>query len=151
MAKIALRVADPKALDRGENATPLQMVYGDTDAPITIDTETAFIECEAQGKSASIKDWSVDFGGQKMKLTEEAADGNYCKIDQITAVGIVGQLVKEVGIATLQVLLTTLIPKIYGASELNVPPQSGSDASSEKPPELPKESDLPPPVNPDEL
>lgn len=156
MAKIELKVADPKALDRGENSTATQMTYGDTGSPIVIDTETAFIECEAQGKSASIKDWDADFDSHKMKLSEDASDGNYSKIDQTTAVGIVGQLVKEVGISTLQTLLTTLIPRIYGAGESTPPSPSGSDipagdVPAETPPEMPKESEMPGPVNTDEL
>lgn len=157
MAKIELKVADPKALDRGENPTAAQMTYGDTGSPIVIDTETAFIECEAQGKSASIKDWAVDFDSHKMKLSEDVLAGNYSKIDEITAISMVGQLVnKGFGLHALQTLLTTLIPRIYGAGESTPPSPSGSDipagdVPAETPPEMPKESELPGPVNTDEL
>ena len=153
MAKIELKISDPKALDQGINESPVQMTYGDTDSPIVIDTETAFIECEAQGKSASIKQWMVDFGNHKMKLADDAGDGNYNAIDFVTAAGMVGQLVKEVGIATLQTLLSTL-NVTYGVRSNDEPAPSsppGNDVPTENSPDSPKEPDLPSPVNPDDM
>ena len=153
MAKIELRISDPKALDRGTNESPVQMTYGDTDSPIVIDTETAFIECEAQGKSASIKQWVVDFGNHKMKLAADAGDGSYIEIDFVTAAGMVGQLVKEVGVVTLQTLLSTL-NNAYGVRSNEAPATpspSENDSPTEQPPESPREPDLPSPVNPDEM
>ena len=153
MAKIELRIADPKALDRGANESPVQMTYGDTDSPIVIDTDTASIECEAQGKSSSIKQWVVDFGSHKMKLASDAGDGNYSEIDFVTAAGMVGQLVKEVGVVTLQTLLSTL-NNAYGVRSNEAPatpPAPDNDTPAGLPPESPKEPDLQSPINPDEM
>ena len=149
MAKIELVVADPQTLNSGANAQPVQMTYGDTDSPIVIDTETAFIECEAQNKSASINKWLVDFNGHKMKLADDTIDGSYDAINYVTAVGMVCQLGNEVGLATLQALLVTL-QETFKTGESPVP-SSGNDAPTENSPDLPKESELPGPVNPDEI
>lgn len=153
MAKIELRISDPKALDSGANEPPTLMTYGDTDSPIVIDTDTAFIECESHGKSASIRQWLVDFGNHKMKLADDAGDGNYNAIDFVTAASMVGQLIKEVGVSTLQTLLATLnaayVVKINDEPAPSL--QSGSDVSTENSPDAPKAPDLPSPVNPDEI
>lgn len=152
MAKIDLKVAEPDAFDRGANETAAQMIYGDTDSPIVIDTETALIECEAQNKSAPINQWVVDFGNHKMMLASEVTDESYRKIDFATAVGMIGQLVMVVGQRTFLTLLTTIKEKVYATDDSPVPPQSpASDAPAENLPESPKEADLPTPVNPDEV
>ena len=95
----------------------------------------------------------VDFGNHKMKLADDAGDGNYNAIDFVTAAGMVGQLVKEVGIATLQTLLSTL-NVTYGVRSNDEPAPSsppGNDVPTENSPDSPKEPDLPSPVNPDDM
>ncbi len=152
MAKTELKILDPQILNRGTNESPIQMTYGDTDSPIVIDTETAFIECEAQGKSASIKEWVVDFEKHKMKLADEATDGNYHEIDFATATAMVGQLVMKVGIPTLQALLATLTVAYgeFGDGDSGGK-TSENDAPTEKSPEPPKSPKLPHPFVPDEV
>ena len=148
MAKIELKISDPKALDRGTSESPVQMTYGDTDSPIVIDTDTAFIECESQNKSAAIMQWKVDFANHKMLLADDTATGDFQDIDKTTALGIVGQLTREIGIPCLQKFLTTLDSE-----------ESGPDGSKDKSPDLPTGEDkptgdspeLPTPINPDEM
>ena len=155
MAKIELVVADPQTLNSGANAQRVQMTYGETDSPIVIDTETAFIECEAQNKSASIKDWVVDFTTHKMKLANDGAEGTYQEIDLASAVSMAGQLVRETGRATLLTFLDT-IEKVYG--DVRTGDGSGSENSNDKTSgeDVPTsqdspESPLPSPINPEEI
>lgn len=132
MSKVELKVIDPQKYDRGVTEEPVLMTYVGTENPVVIDTETAFIECDEQGKSAAINRWMADFDAHKMKLTEDAGDGNYKEIDYVLATGVVGQLIKEIGVGTLQTMLKT-INSVYGASlpssqgdnlELSEPTQS---------------------------
>ncbi len=150
MAKIELRVIDPKLFEKGTDEQRVQMTYGDTDSPIVIDTDTAFLECEAQSKSASIKQWVVDFDNHKMKIADDVLEGNYQEITHPAAVSMVGQLVSECGIATLQALLGTLI-KVYGKVSSNdappAPQAPEGDAPAEQPPESPNDSEVPAPVD----
>ena len=152
MAKIELVVAEPKAFESGANVARALMTYGDTGAPIVIDTDTALIECEGQNKSAPVTQWMVDFGSHKMKLADDAADGSYYEIDFPTAMGMVGQLVMEVGQRTLQTLLTTLANVMKGP-DVPVPQPSHVDApvegAPESPnvPESPQEPEVPDPIN----
>ena len=142
MAKIDFKIVDPKVLDKNEPRA--QMTYGDTDSPIVIDTETAFIECEPQGKSEAINKWVVDFENRKMKLADDATDGNYQEIDFATAMGMVGQLVMEVGVSTLQKLLGTLkTTYAVGSNDEPAPKSPESDAPGDKLPELPKLPEIP--------
>ena len=157
MAKIDLVVADPQTLNSnsGANAQRIQMTYGDTDSPIVIDTETAFIECEAQSKSASIKEWVVDITTHKMKLANDVGEGNYQEIDLASAMSMAGQLVRETGRATLLTLLNTL-EQVFGG--IGKGDGAGSETSKDNTPEeeatTPQESPespLPSPVNPEEI
>lgn len=134
MAKVEFKIADPKLLETGQTTQRVQMTYGDTDSPIVIDTETAFIECEALNKFAAIKDWSVDFDGHKMKLSDDTDEGNYGEIDFVTAMGMVGQLAKEVGVATLQKLICTLGSTYVDDGQFS--PKSGTPTEN-----LPSDSD----------
>lgn len=150
MAKVELKVVDPKLLEGGTNEQPVQMIYGDTDSPIVIDTDTAFIECEAQGKSAPIKDWVVDFGSHKMKLSAEEGNGDYRAIDPTTALGMVGQLTQTIGIQCLQKFLSAINPP-SGDPLPNPPvdnPPSG-DPPAENPPPTEESPELPSPIDVD--
>ena len=158
MAKVELNVAEPKAFESGANVARALMTYGDTGAPIVIDTDTALIECEGQGKSAPVTQWMVDFDSHKMKLADDAAAGSYHEIDFSTAMGMVGQLVMEVGQRTLLTLLNTLrVAYVDDGSgrENPAPESSGTDVPTEGLPESAKdpapapskEPDLPDPVN----
>lgn len=152
MSKVELKIVDPKLLEGGTNEPPVQMTYGDTDSSVVIDTETAFIECEAQNKSAVIRQWVVDFANHKMKLSDDSPDGNYREIDYVTAMGMVGQLVMEVGQRTLQTLLTTLANVMRDADEPKPEPShvdAPVEGAPESPnvPESPKEPIVPDPIN----
>ena len=157
MAKIELKVAEPSAFERGANEPPAQMVYGDTGAAVVIDTDSAYVECEAQGKSAPINQWAVDFEGHKMMLAGEVQDGNYRKIDFPTAVGMVGQLVMAVGQSTLMTLLTTIREVVYKMNDGSEPQPSANDVSKKNESgedgsqDSSAEPDLPTSVDPDEL
>lgn len=155
MAKIELRISDPKALDRGTNESPVQMTYGDTDSPIVIDTETTLIECEAQSKSAPINQWMVDFGNHKMILVGEPTSGNYQEINNTTAIGMIGQMVQGIGIQCLQKFLSTLTPGDSSPTPGAPAPNNDGDKSPAQPTgnDAPTDdpSELPSPVNPDEI
>lgn len=152
MAKIELVVAEPKAFESGANVARALMTYGDTGAPIVIDTDTALIECEGQSKSAPVTQWMVDFDSSKMKLADDAADGSYHEIDFSTAMGMVGQLAMEVGQRTLLMLLNTLSVAYVGDGK-PTPEPFGTDVPTEdlpesaKDPAPSKEQDLPDPIN----
>lgn len=157
MAKIELKVAEPNAFERGANEPPVQMTYGDTGAAVVIDTDSAYVECEAQGKSAPINQWAVDFEGHKMMLVEEVKNESYRKIDFPLAVGMIGQLVMVVGQNTLMTLLATLREVVYKMNDGSEPQPSANDVSKKNEsgedwsPDSPAEPDLPAPVNPEEL
>ncbi len=127
MAKIELKIVDPKKLEKGTNEERVQMTYGDTDLPIVIDTETAFIECEASKKSAEITKWVVDFDNHKMKLTDDVIAGNYQEIDFSLAMGMVGQLAIQTGIPTLQKLLAMLDSQFVGDTKKTDSQDGGKD------------------------
>lgn len=154
MAKIELRIVDPKVFESGKAAPREQMTYGDTGSPVVIDTETAFIECEAQGKSATIKQWVVDFASHKMKLADDMPDANYHEIDYVTAVGMVGQIVSQAGVTALQKLLATLCTA-YVSSGGDQPTHQSSDGgpSDSTSGDVPAEKmpELPTPINLDEI
>lgn len=136
MAKVEFYVCDPKALANGL-CTPLQiMTYGDTNSPIVYDTETTFLECEAQNKSAEFMKWMVDFGNAKMKLADDVAEGDYHEIDCATAVGLAGQLTIKIGVSGLKRFLSMLEGK-----DNNLSPASNDDNSNEKSPDLPQPFD----------
>lgn len=120
MAKIELRVIDPQKYDKGVVEDPSLITYVGTDAAVVIDTETAFIECVSQGISAAINRWEADFESYKMKLAEDEGDGNFKEIDFVAATSIVGQLIKEIGVDTLQTMLKTL-NNIYKVSLPDAP------------------------------
>ena len=130
MAKVELKIRDPQKLEMGTSEEPVQMTYGGTEAPVVLDTETAFVECEQQQKSAAIKDWVVDFDAHKMKLADEAGEGNYREIDFVLASGMVGQLLMQTGVPTLQKMLATLGSQYAGNedSEKPDPQDPGNDA-----------------------
>lgn len=155
MAKIELRISDPKALDRGTNESPVQMTYGDTDSPIVIDTETTLIECEAQSKSAPINQWMVDFGNHKMILVGESSSGNYQEINNTTAIGMIGQMAQGIGIQCLQKFLATLTQGAPSPTPGEPSPNKDGDKSPAPPIEndapADDSSELPSPVNPDEI
>ena len=156
MAKIELVIAEPKAFESGANVARALMTYGDTGAPIVIDTDTALIECEGLSKSAPVTQWMVDFDSSKMKLADDAADGSYHEIDFSTAMGMVGQLAMEVGQRTLLTLLNTLrVAYVDDGIDRDkpTPEPSGTDVPTEdlpesaKDPAPSKEQDLPDPIN----
>ena len=132
MAKIELKVADPKTLDKGIGVQRVQMTYGDTDSPIVLDTETAFFECEDQNKSAAAMNWMVDFSQHRMKVANDFPEGDYHKIDLSTAISMVGQNLQEAGISVLRRFLNT-IPK----EDRNPPPEPDDDIPDEKDPDFP--------------
>lgn len=138
MAKIQLNVVDPQKYDSGTAESPVLMTYAGDGSPIVIDTDTAFLECESQGKSASINKWKADYSAHKMKLAEDADEGDYREIDLVAAMGIAGQLVKEIGVGTLQTLLKTL-NEVYSASktpeggDAQLPPTNNSPSTPEPP------------------
>lgn len=143
MAKVEFHVCDPKAFESGLNIPRERMTYGDTAFPVIIDTESALIECEALNKSATIKDWVVDFEAHKMKLASEATDGNYREIDFGSAMGMIGQLAAKVGVATLQKFLCTLGTTYVENLDNPVPLPPQSDMPTENLPEDSKESGNP--------
>jgi len=155
MAKIELVVADPQTLNSGASTQRVQMTYGDTDSPIVIDTETTLIECEAQSKSAPINQWMVDFGNHKMVLVGESASGNYQEIGNTTAIGMIGQMAQGIGIQCLQKFLSTLTQGAPSPTPGEPSPNKDGDKSPAPPTEndapADDSSELPSPVNPDEI
>lgn len=123
MAKIAIKIVDPLKYDQGSKEEPTEMTYATSGAPVTIDTETAFVECG--DKSAAINKWVADFDAHTMKLADDPAEGNFREIDLMAAMNMAGQMTKEIGVSALQTLLKSL-STIYNA-------EPGGDEKPEAP------------------
>jgi hypothetical protein len=132
MAKVELNVVDPQRYGTGMKEQPALMTYAESGSPVVIDTDTAFIECEAQGKSDAINKWMADYDNHKMKLADDPTDGNYKEIDFVAAMSLAGQLTMEIGIRTLQTLIETL-DRVYDGLAPKDP--SGNDEDMTPPEE----------------
>ena len=116
MAKFELKFVEPSLYNKGGDYEAKGITYADTGMPVTIDTDTAYVECEQQGKSAAINKWMADYEAGKMKLVADDAAGNYKEISFPDASSIGAQMIETIGIDGLQNLLKTLA-EVYGAKE----------------------------------
>jgi len=112
MKKIPLVVRNPEALDKGMTCESVQMTYADTGSPIVFDAEKFLLECETEHKVAPILEWLVDFDNHKMKLAGDSMEGQaedgYSPVALETAVSMMGQMIQDIGLESLQGFLKSL-------------------------------------------
>lgn len=93
---IQLKFSSPKELNNLKEAKPVEKKQwhyaNEAESTLELDTETWFITCPQNQKTAKIKEWMADEGNFSMKLKSDDVQGNYADVDYTFAVAMVGQL-----------------------------------------------------------
>ena len=93
---IQLKFSSPKELNNLKEAKPVEKKQwhyaNEAESTLELDTETWFITCPQNQKTAKINEWMADEGSFSMKLKSDDVQGNYADVDYTFAIAMVGQL-----------------------------------------------------------